>query len=138
MAEGALHDAGREGLVVFIGRDLERAGDHAVTTAYADRLVVGYGPVAVLGEGADETGRGAGRFQAMVALDLAVERPLGARDVRITVDHGIRLGIRAPAALQHRQVAEWLLGCRQLVDLVAGLFALAAADAAGGVEKHAQ
>ncbi len=138
LAEGALHDPGSEGLVVLIGRNFERAGDHAITAPHAHRFIVDHGPVAVLGEGADETGGGAGRLQAMVALDLAVQRPLGARDVLIAVDHGVSLGIGAAAVLQHRQIAERLLRCGQLVDLVAGLFTLAAADAAGGVEKHPQ
>ena len=72
ITEGTLSNPGGQGLVVFVGRDLEGAGNHAVATADADRLVIGHGTGFGLFEGAHETSRGAGRLQTVIALDFSV------------------------------------------------------------------
>ena len=80
LTQGALHDPGGQGLIVLEGRDIKRAGDHAVAAAHADRAVPNDPALLGLGKGPDETGRSAGRLQAVLALVLAEDRARRARD----------------------------------------------------------
>ena len=89
--------------------------------------------VGVLGEAFGKAGRGAGRVVAVEALQLA--EYVFAIDL-VLVHHGPFVFAGATVGITYRKVAEGLLGLGQVVDLVAGFFTLAAADATGCVVQH--
>ena len=133
-AQGAFHDSGSQRLAVFVCRDFERAGYHAVAAADADGRVIADGTVRLFLESPDKTGRRTSGFQAVVALLLDEDRCSLALEL---VDDGIGLFIGSTLGVQDSQVVELLVGCRQSVDFVAGQLAFAAANAAGCVKEHA-
>ena len=94
LAHGALAYPGSDGIVIFVGRDFKRTGDHTVAAAHALGGVVADGPGLVLDKGADEAGRSAGRLQAMIALLLAVH---GLVVDGVFVDHGEGVVVRTPS-----------------------------------------
>ena len=134
-AEGAFLDDRVEGLAVLEGGHVEGAGDHAVAAADALAAVVDDGAVGLLLVAFGEAGAGAGRIVAVEALLLA-EGELAFAHVPL-VDDSPRRGGGAAALVEDGHVGEGLLGRGQLVDPVAALFALAAADAAGHVVQNA-
>jgi len=101
VAHGAFSDPGGERLVVFVGRDFKRAGDHAVSAPHAYGFVVGDSPVPVLGERPHETGGRACRLQAVVALDFSEYRLTGGAQSVVTVDHRVGIRLRPPLFVEH-------------------------------------
>ena len=108
--------------------------EHAVTAAHALGAVVGHAAVGLLLEAFGETGGGTGRVVAVEALQLA-EHGLAAHFV--LVDHRPGIGGSTATRVADGKVGEGLFGLGQVVDLVASLFAAAAADAAGGIVQDA-
>jgi len=138
-AHGALHDPGREGFGVFVGRNLERAGDHAVPAADAFPGIVGHRTLGGFFQGANDAGRHAGGVLAMQALHLDVERLVGACGGGITVYDGIGFGIGPPHLVKHACLAIGSkVSMRQPVLFRARPFTTAAADAEGRVGQNAE
>ena len=139
VAEGTFHHPGRDGVVVFIGRDLEGAGHHAVPAPDALAGVVVHRAVFLFRQGPHDAGRGTGRILAMHALDLdkGGNQLVAFVDFPgiVAVDDRITFFVRATLAVQDGQVIEGLLGLRQPIDRLAGLLAFAAPDAARQVHQ---
>jgi hypothetical protein len=138
LAQGALHHSGGKRLVVFVGRDVERAGDHAVTAAHTERRVVADRAAGVLFERLYEAGRSTRRLQTVVALFLDIQRFAAFSKRGELVDHRIVRRVRPTGLFEDIQIVEGRVGVGQFVDCVAGLLAQTAADAARGVVKHAE
>ena len=136
MAQRALLDQRIEGAVVGVAGNVERARNHAVTAAHTEGGIVGHGTVGVLGKRLHETRAGAGGFLAVHALGLAEHVLVEARGA-ILVHHGPLFGGRAALLVEHVEIGKGLFRLGKVVDLVAGLFAPAAADAQRGVVQHA-
>ena len=137
-AEGALPHI-RLCLLVLKLRDVERAGDHAVTAAEAAIARVGDRAGRALLEGAGRTRRHAGGLDAVHALRLGEPHGHGLwlrRGLWEPVDHREGVLIGAARAREHDIVA-CVDRFTERVCFGAGRLAGAAADAARRVDEHA-
>ena len=85
IAKNALHHRGIKSAGITEGRNIKRTGNHAGTATDAHILVVNYRPFRSLCVGVDKTAGQTGWLQAVVALNLAKQRVVAARDV-VAVD----------------------------------------------------
>ena len=100
----------------------------------SSRRSVDDGSLFGLFERLNETYRGTGGLQAMVAL--VFNKNGSAAFTRLLVDHGVGLGCRAPSILKNGEIGKGHFRRRQLVDRVAGAFAFTTADAPGDIVQN--
>ena len=73
ITHGAFADFGVEGVEILVGRNVVRAGDHAITATYTEVLVVDHRTLRGLGKGPHQAGRGAGGLFTVSTLLLHKE-----------------------------------------------------------------
>jgi hypothetical protein len=133
MTEDTLLDDRSKGTGVTVGRNIERASDHAVSATDTDAAVVDNGTFFGLGVGVDKTGTETRWLSAMITLHFAIDRI--APFLIVTINHSVGTFIGAPflrtvmeGLIKNRHIIERQVGVRQLLFFVAGSFAAAATD----------
>ena len=133
----AAHDHRREGVVVLVARETPRAGQQTIAAPDAHAGIVNDGPFGAFREGVNETNIAAGRFKAMIALQLAINRTAVFAHAVVAVDDREDAGFSATFFFENRFVVEGLVGFGEVVHLIAGRLAGTATHAAGGVVQDA-
>lgn len=122
-AHGAFADLRIPGVEKFVGGDAERAGDHTVAAADTDILIVGYRPFRLFGKRFDQTGGGAGRFDAMHALRLnEYVFPLFT-GIIIPIHHRVVVSVSSTTLLKDRVVMQIKILQLPFILVFAGLLA---------------
>ena len=76
-------------LVIFIGRDFERAGNHTIAAAHTNRCIVNHCTGFSFGKCPHETCGGTCRLKTMVALEFGVQRAFFTYGIIIAVDNRV-------------------------------------------------
>jgi len=137
--KGALDHPWGQNIVVFVGRHLEGAGNHAVTTSHAFPGIVRNGANFRFCKGAYNACGNAGRLIAVHALNFQITLLVGKLGVIESIYHGVSAVSRPAMAIENGFVIEGLNFLRgQFISLIAGPFAFSAPNTNRGIDQNAK